>query len=255
MIDSSGDAPFTLEESANLHPTTNQHFAESRLHIFITPKMLAARYLLLYNVIMTAGWFIVLFRLVRAVIFQTDVYTTVDIPLKIFQTGAVLEVIHSLTGLVRSSVATTLLQVSSRLFVVWCLLDAIQPVRTCLSLTPMVLAWSLTEIPRYFYFSISAWHSPVPYWLTFIRYSTFLPLYPMGASSEWFTLYSSLDHIYNSRLFSVTMPNRFNFAFDSYTCAILILIAYIPGLPYMYSHMLRQRRKYVTQPLKIVKPE
>lgn len=218
--------------------------------------MLSTRYLLLYNAAMAAGWSFVLARLVAAVAGARDVYAAVATPLQIFQTGALLEIVHAASGLVRAPAATTALQVGSRLMLVWGVADAVGAVRANLSFVTMVLAWSLTEIPRYFYFTVVAASSTVPYWVTFLRYSTFLPLYPMGASSEWFTLYAALPHIKSDGLFSVSLPNRFNFAFDYYTYCIFILAMYIPGLPYMYSHMLRQRRKYVVEPrIKLDKAE
>lgn len=218
-----------------------------------TPSLiLITRYLLIYNVSMTAGWIVILMRLLVSLIRGEGVYDNVRLPLQLFQTGAVLEVLHAITGIVRTSAMTTMLQVGSRLMLVWGVTEPIVRVRDQLSFTTMVLAWSLTEIPRYFYFSVSAATSYVPYWVTFLRYSTFLPLYPMGATSEWVTLYLALDDIRNSRLFSVSLPNRFNFAFDYYSTCVLILALYIPGLPYMYSHMLRQRRKYVIDPSRTV---
>lgn len=212
--------------------------------------LITARYLLLYNLTMTAGWTVVLLRLLRAIAFSQNIYNAVALPLKIFQTGAILEILHSFTGLIRASAATTALQVSSRLMLVWGVADAVEHVRTNISFSTMVAAWSLTEIPRYFYFSVAAVANHVPFWLTTTRYSTFIPLYPMGASSEWLTLFAALPHIRHTNLFSIALPNTFNFAFDYYTYCIIILAMYIPGLPFMYSHMLKQRRKYVIEPSK-----
>lgn len=214
-----------------------------------TAHLLAARYLVFYNVSMAAGWVVVLLRLVSAVLHNDDVYAAVHLPLKIFQTGAVLEIIHSLTGLIRAPWITTSLQVCSRLQLVWGVLQPVAQVRQNVSLTTMVLAWSLTEIPRYFYFSVAAVSSHVPFWVTFMRYSTFIPLYPMGAGSEWLTLYSALPSIKEEGLFSARLPNRFNVAFDYYSYCVMLLLLYFPGLPHMYYHMLRQRRKYVTDPV------
>lgn len=220
-------------------------------------EVMASRYLLLYNILMTAGWFTVLLRLIQAVSSKRNVYDAVALPLKVFQTGAVLEIVHALTRIVRTSPLTTILQVTSRLTLVWGVVEPIISVRSNVSFTTMVLAWSLTEIPRYFYFSVGAFSSAntVPFWVTFTRYSTFIPLYPLGAGSEWLTMFSAIEYIRNQRLFSVCMPNRFNFAFDYYACCIAILILYIPGLPYMYSHMLRQRRKYVVRPSQRLKSQ
>lgn len=221
-----------------------------------TPHLIATRYLLSYNICMTAGWTIVLFRLLQAAYLRDNVYNAVHWPLKVFQTGAILEIIHSATGLIRAPTAPTALQVASRVTLVWGVADPVNLVRSKISFFTMVLAWSLTEIPRYFYFSVSALTSNVPYWVVFTRYSTFIPLYPLGASSEWFTMFAALPFIRKARLFSISLPNRFNFAFDYFTACVAILVLYIPGLPFMYSHMLRQRRKYVLNPAaKLAKAE
>ncbi|CAN8073541.1 unnamed protein product [Agarophyton chilense] len=209
---------------------------------------MATRYLFAYNAVMTAGWSIVLLRLLQALVNRSSVYDAVNLPLAIFQTAAVLEIVHSLTGIIRAPVATTALQVTSRLILVWGISHLVVSVRSNLSFTTMVLAWALTEIPRYLYFTVSSVATHVPYWLTYLRYSTFLPLYPLGASSEWFTMYAALPYMRHSKLLSISLPNRYNFAFDYHVCAIIILALYIPGLPHMYFHMLRQRRKYIAAP-------
>ncbi|CDF36729.1 enoyl-CoA hydratase [Chondrus crispus] len=205
---------------------------------------------------MTAGWSIVLLRLLRALISSEPVYPAVRLPLALSQTGAILEVVHALSGLVRASAATTLLQVSSRLMLVWGVLDLVPEVRLAPTVTSMVLAWSLTEIPRYLYFSVAAATTQIPPGLTWLRYSTFIPLYPLGAGSEAATLYAALPYIEAARPLSVYMPNRVNFAFDYYYMCVLVLVNYLPGLPYMFAHMLRQRKKYVVSPAeKLVKAQ
>lgn len=45
-------------------------------------------------------------------------------PLKIFQTAAVLEIFHSMFGLVRSPLVTTFVQVGSRLILLWSIVEA-----------------------------------------------------------------------------------------------------------------------------------
>jgi very-long-chain (3R)-3-hydroxyacyl-CoA dehydratase len=55
----------------------------------------------------------------------------------------------------------------------------------------MVLAWSVTEIIRYSFYAISLF-TEVPYSLLYLRYTTFYILYPIGAGSEAFLIYSTL---------------------------------------------------------------
>ena len=57
----------------------------------------------------------------------------------------------------------------------------------------MVLSWSLTEVVRYSFYAFSLLGSePAP--LAWLRYTLFYVLYPTGASSEAFLMYSTLPH-------------------------------------------------------------
>jgi len=56
----------------------------------------------------------------------------------------------------------------------------------------MILAWALTEVPRYAYYALSLAGCGVPTWLTWIRYSTFYVLYPIGAGSEALVMLSTI---------------------------------------------------------------
>lgn len=51
-----------------------------------------------------------------------QLYDNVEFELQIFQTAAALEILHALIGLVRSPVGTTLVQVFSRVFVLWAIM-------------------------------------------------------------------------------------------------------------------------------------
>jgi very-long-chain (3R)-3-hydroxyacyl-CoA dehydratase len=55
----------------------------------------------------------------------------------------------------------------------------------------MILAWSVTEIIRYTFYFFSVIGVNIPP-LTYLRYSTFLLLYPIGAASEAFLSFSTL---------------------------------------------------------------
>ncbi|WVQ96407.1 hypothetical protein IAU59_003512 [Kwoniella sp. CBS 9459] len=111
------------------------------------------------------------------------------------QTLAVLEVVHSLFGWVRSPVGTVAAQVASRVWTVWGVAEAVPEVsHTSPLFATMLLAWSLTEVIRYSFYALSILQiqSPILNWL---RYTTFLPLYPLGASSEAFLSFSTLPSL------------------------------------------------------------
>lgn len=89
---------------------------------------LADVYLVLYNIILSIGWLIILLVTNQTINSWKDhedlwssknVYMNTEFFLHIFQTAALLEVVHAAVGLVRSNPILTLLQVLSRLLVVW----------------------------------------------------------------------------------------------------------------------------------------
>ena len=59
----------------------------------------------------------------------------------------------------------------------------------------MTLAWSITEVIRYAYYAFNvAGYEPYP--LLWLRYTTFYVLYPIGAGSEAFLMFSTLPISY-----------------------------------------------------------
>jgi hypothetical protein len=83
-------------------------------------------YLTIYNVVMFFGWGYILFLTIKNYVDQKtpkELLPIILLPLKYFQTGAVLEIFHSMFGLVASPVMSTLMQIASRVFLVWFVLD------------------------------------------------------------------------------------------------------------------------------------
>lgn len=68
-----------------------------------------------------------------------------------------------------------------------------------------------------------------PYVQLWLRYSAFLPLYPLGVASELTMAYLALPIIKAKQPLSVHLPNLFNFGFDYYTVCWAIIVAYLPG--------------------------
>ena len=80
-------------------------------------------YLLAYNLLAAASWAYVLFLIVQHLGLQSKsiatLYDAISTPLYFAQSLAILEIFHSLFGLVSSPVITTVMQVYSRLQLVW----------------------------------------------------------------------------------------------------------------------------------------
>jgi len=207
---------------------------------------LVKTYLVLYNFAQTIGWSFILYKLVHHYLTnqpQDKLWQEVGPAVTLFQSAAILEIIHSITGLVRTPAATTFIQVFSRVaLVVICAFVPDAQRHWIVSL--MLFSWSITEVIRYSFYALSQLDS-VPYPLGWLRYTLFIILYPSGVAGEIGTILASLDHVKKTDLFSILMPNAHNFAFSFYYALLAALPVYAVGLPYLYSYMLGQRKRFI----------
>lgn len=111
--------------------------------------------------------------------------------LKIVQTAAVLEIFHSIIGFVRSPWSTTFMQVFSRVWTLWAVMNISPEAQTSLFFTLACTSWSLVEVPRYLFYAFNIIDC-VPYPLFWLRYSLFAVLYPTGITGELGCMYHSI---------------------------------------------------------------
>jgi very-long-chain (3R)-3-hydroxyacyl-CoA dehydratase len=158
-------------------------------------------------------------------------------------------------GVVPAPVFTTVMQVASRLFLMWAVCWPFPQLNASPFYSSMLCAWSLTEVIRYSYFALKQVEA-VPGWLHWLRYSAFLVLYPVGISSE---VAMTLQALFG--------PASALVAWYPYALGA-VLLSYIPGeyileCPalglcdgtwadsvcagsfILYTHMLKQRKKYL----------
>jgi very-long-chain (3R)-3-hydroxyacyl-CoA dehydratase len=178
-----------------------------------------------FNVVSAGGWALVLVALAALPARTWSVLAPV-------QSLAALEVVHVLAGRVRSPLPTTLVQVASRLILVWAIVARFDATHASPVYTTMVVAWSLTEVPRYAYYALPR---PPP-WLTWLRYSTFYLLYPLGAGSEALLALSTISEW------------QHGWSLEDWLKAAMVVV-WIPGLYVMYTHMIRTRRKVLGKAL------
>ncbi|KAF8538153.1 tyrosine phosphatase-like protein [Trichophaea hybrida] len=192
---------------------------------------LTTRYLITYNTLSTLLWSFLLIRtlLLLPLVGPTNLYPSLGFPTTWIQSLAVLEILHLLLGLLRSSLPTTIIQVSSRLLLVWGICDIFSAPQQSSAYASMVFAWAVTEVCRYSYYivQLGGGESKTLSWL---RYNTFFVLYPLGAGSEAWCIYRAL-------------PEAWEMSRVYYWFLVVILVTYIPGLFNQYTHMMRQRRK------------
>ncbi|ODV70315.1 PTPLA-domain-containing protein [Hyphopichia burtonii NRRL Y-1933] len=194
------------------------------------------KWLIAYNSISSSFWSIVLFNTVflGSLEGQPILFNKTNLILTVIQCFAVVEIFNSALGIVKSPIVTTTAQVFSRLLLVLGIMQLLpnSPANYHWCYITLTLSWSITEIIRYSYYASNLSNpNGVPYFLTWLRYSTFWVLYPTGVSSEIAMIYLSLDEAKNS------------IGSWYYYFLIATIATYAPGFYTLYTYMIKQRKK------------
>ncbi|KAK5167574.1 uncharacterized protein LTR77_007273 [Saxophila tyrrhenica] len=200
-------------------------------------------YLLLYNLVSSLLWFGILLTTATNLCTlgpASSLYPTIGTYTKYVQTLAALEILHSLLGLVRAPLLTTIMQVASRFLLVWGVVHLFPHLATdtthggAQAYRSMLLAWSFTEVVRYGYFVFSLSGVAVPGVLKWLRYNGFWVLYPLGIGSEcWLVGLAARG------------PGRFVQVGGVRASWVLwgVLGVYVPGSYVLFTHMMKQRAR------------
>ena len=180
----------------------------------------------LYNAVNLSGWGYVLYLWFSGLLYATDTnYYELIHTISVVQCFAIMEPLMILAGKVKSSLATAVIQLLSRLiFPLWFfqVADVASNLQLQAALGVMCLAWSVTEITRGLFYLTK--YRPI----TILRYNLFIVLYPMGVLGEvlFITTVSSLTEEPELRLLY-----------------ILLCGSYAIFFPMLYSYMFTQRAK------------
>jgi len=210
--------------------------------------MIAKIYLIVYNTVQFLGWSYIFYLTTCYFKEGLDTFSSetlwkkVKLLLLVFQTGAIFEVIHSLIKIIPNSALVTLVQVFSRVFVLWPIIYMVPESRHQIGFPLMLSAWFITETMRYLYYTFSLLNF-IPSILKWCRYSFFIVLYPIGITGELICLYSALPHYASTQNLSISMPNAYNVIFSFWHFIVMIMLMYIPVFPQLYGHMFSQRKK------------
>ncbi|WAQ97824.1 HACD3-like protein, partial [Mya arenaria] len=128
------------------------------------------------------------------------------------QSVAVLEIIHPLFGLVKTGALAPFMQVGGRGFILFMLI--VQDVR--LQVAPVVwylfMTWATVELVRYPFYMLSSIGKEVLV-ISWVRYTAWIPLYPLGILFEATVVIMSIPLFEESGVFSMQLPNSANLAF------------------------------------------
>ncbi|WFD02785.1 very-long-chain (3R)-3-hydroxyacyl-CoA dehydratase [Malassezia obtusa] len=154
----------------------------------------------------------------------------------IFQSLALLEVVHAALGWVKANPLVVAVQVASRVLVLYCVSERYQASATSPYYALMVFAWALSEVSRYPYYINQLLDSP-SFWALWMRYSMFVVLYPLGVLGEMQLIWASLPHDLAWPWVDANGWSVRDLLF------LAVLPVYIPGLFFLYSRLLASRRK------------
>ncbi|KAG7482055.1 hypothetical protein JOB18_012200 [Solea senegalensis] len=204
-------------------------------------------YLFVYNLVQFLGfsWIFVNMTVRLFILGQDSFYDTFHTMADMMyfcQMMAVFEVINPLLGLVKTGFVPAMIQVSGRnviLFVIFGILEEMQN-------KPVVFfvfyLWSTIEIFRYPFYMLACigtdWEL-----LTWLRYSLWIPLYPLGVIAEAVALVQSLPIFDETRLFSLPLPAVLGHSLSfSYILQLYLVIMFL-GLFFNFRHLSKQRRR------------
>lgn len=222
-------------------------------------------YIILYNAVMLGGWAFVygkgLLRYGRTLasgeasklLSGELLWEEYGEWLFLFQMLMLLDVVNSLLRIVRSPVVTTVMQIASRILVIAILKLFPQARTTLVGMSLLLFAWCPTECIRYSFYLIKELRAGsvkkdekgakagndkgVPNWLLWIRYSSFIILYPMGITGELFVLYTSLEEVKSHPTLSLVQWIIYG-----------AFLVYPYGAFVLFTYMLKQRRKTLYPP-------
>ncbi|KAL6609848.1 hypothetical protein ACP70R_039817 [Stipagrostis hirtigluma subsp. patula] len=226
-------------------------------------------YLLSYNSLQSLGWFLALLRLLPCLAAPPgsfrSAYAVAGDLICFLQTCAILETVHAAVGLVPTSPLLAFLQWGGRTHFVLALVRQIPEVQSSPCVFITFMAWSISEaseeiitiigefIPRkadfrakeillvirYSHYALTTL-KVCPAWLTYLRYTAFIPLYPIGVGpGEMLTMYQALPFVKERNLYSGFFK-KFSMTYHSFLVGVLVCYPFL--WLKLYLHVFKQRK-------------
>lgn len=205
-------------------------------------------YLVIYNIAMFVGYLYIM-AVMGVRYYRDDVqsmagtWEAVGSAFKFCQLLQYLEVMHPMFGYTKGSPLVPFLQCSGRAFVLFAMIEMEPRMQPKPVVFYLFLVWASIELVRYPYY-ITQLISIELSFLTWLRYTLWIPLYPLGILCEGVIVLRNIPYFEETDRLSVHLPNVWNFTFDMPTfLRIYLLILAVPGAYFMMSHMSKTRAK------------
>ncbi|CAF3319614.1 unnamed protein product [Rotaria socialis] len=202
-------------------------------------------WLLFYNLFQFMAYLWVFTRLIMHFISNghlSNGYKLVENPIKLCQSLSVLEIVHPLIGFTKGDWFSPLMQCFGRNLILFIVINFNQQIKLSPFISYLFLVWSFVELYRYPYYGIRLLNKDNRI-ITWLRYTIWIILYPLGAFIEGVIVYKSIDYYHSNGYFSLALPNKINFSFN-FALFLRIYLVLLPiGLLQMMKHMWNQRKK------------
>ncbi|XP_010075631.1 PREDICTED: very-long-chain (3R)-3-hydroxyacyl-CoA dehydratase 3 [Pterocles gutturalis] len=212
-------------------------------------KHLKKGYLIMYNLVQFLGFsWIFVNMTVRLFILGKDsfhdTFHTISDMMYFCQTLALMEIVNSLIGLVRSPLIPAVVQIFGRNFILFVVLGSLEEMQSKPVVFFIFYFWSIIELFRYPYYMLSCigieWKP-----LTWLRYTTWIPLYPLGGLAEAVCIIQSIPIFSETGKFSLGLPNPLNVTIQFSFLLQLYLIALFLGVFVNFRHLYKQRKQHL----------
>nr|XP_043619200.1 very-long-chain (3R)-3-hydroxyacyl-CoA dehydratase 2 [Erigeron canadensis] len=207
----------------------------------MTRGSLSNLYLFIYNSAQAFGWATALFKLSVSFSSTKSVnggYASAGELICLLQTVGFMEVLHGALGIVPSGFLFPLMQWGGRTHFLLAIVRQINEVQDSPAVLIAFLAWCCMEIVRYPFYALSCL-GKCPSFLTYLRYTVFIVIYPIGVLGEMWIMYKSLPAIMEKNLYAdyfAAIP------FSYYTFVKVVLICYPFLWLQLYLYLFKQRR-------------
>uniref|UniRef100_A0A3B4UYG4 Very-long-chain (3R)-3-hydroxyacyl-CoA dehydratase n=1 Tax=Seriola dumerili TaxID=41447 RepID=A0A3B4UYG4_SERDU len=204
-------------------------------------------YLFMYNLVQFLGfsWVFVNMTVRLFILGQDSFYdtfhTTADM-MYFCQMMAMLEVINPLLGLVKTGFFPAMIQVTGRNVILFVIFGSLEEMQNKPVVFFVFYLWSTIEIFRYPFYMLACIGTD---WklLTWLRYSLWIPLYPLGVIAEAVAVIQSLPIFDETRLFSFPLPAVLGHSLSfSYSLQLYLVLMFL-GLFINFRHLYKQRRR------------
>ncbi|XP_072550894.1 very-long-chain (3R)-3-hydroxyacyl-CoA dehydratase isoform X2 [Salminus brasiliensis] len=236
------DAEMELKQKEGKKPLTIKRSA-------FLPAYLGLKkgYLFMYNLVQFLGfsWVFVNMTVRLFILGQDsfyDTFHTIADVMYFCQMLAVIEVINPALGLVKSGVMPAFIQVMGRNFILFVIFGSLEEMQNKPVVFFVFYLWSAIEIFRYPFYMLACidteWKA-----LTWLRYTIWMPLYPLGVLAEAVSVIQSVPIFDETKFLSIRLPEALGSSLSfSYVLQLYLLLMFL-GLFFNFRYLFKQRRR------------